>query len=559
MKRTHAIAIFVLMLTAVGAVEAQQTLIPWNQRKADLYYWGSNWVDSNLMASPNENLYQEVSFNISDLFIGRACVTSLPMRVIGIAAPVKIDNTGFTPGSTSETRLPEYYRLYQQEGDSIVLVKEIRWDTATPSFLFEERAKTWLAESRDTFDLYEAFFEKPIMVHDTFYVGGTTHNNLGYGNHPDHPNWFMYLTHRLTQYGIFYRCCWPEHANAHAIAPNPPYYIRKYFWPYDVVYPLPNNNNNGITFDTTTMEKVVDSIRWLPFFAIFDTNFVQGMGTYDDSCLAPEGLHIEGMVMDGVTLAWNAGGETMWKLSVAPLGTNVNNGLLIQTPINYVEVSGLDTAQWYVARVLTMCDTDVFGDWSDTLMFYLPGLGDTCLKPQNLQASVSEGEVVLQWSVTSNMSHWELEMGMVEMGMTGSQVYDMNQNWLTTAVQYTDAWYWARVRTVCGEDFLSDWTDTIRFFVPSTTPDNPDTTGNGISPVEQYTYLMPNPAREEVTVASSFRVKAVELYGADGKLLQQKEVNAVGTTMDLKGLPAGIYFVRVHTTAGVTTKRLIIE
>ena len=72
-------------------------------------------------------------------------------------------------------------------------------------------------------------------------------------------------------------------------------------------------------------------------------------------------------------------------------------------------------------------------------------------------------------------------------------------------------------------------------------------------------FKMPNPAREEVTVASSFRVKAVELYGADGKLLQHKEVNAVGTTLDLKGLPAGIYFVRVHTTAGVTTKRLIIE
>ena len=72
-------------------------------------------------------------------------------------------------------------------------------------------------------------------------------------------------------------------------------------------------------------------------------------------------------------------------------------------------------------------------------------------------------------------------------------------------------------------------------------------------------FKMPNPAREEVTVASSFRVKVVELYGADGKLLQHKEVNAVGTTLDLKGLPAGLYFVRVYTTAGVTTKRLVIE
>ena len=77
--------------------------------------------------------------------------------------------------------------------------------------------------------------------------------------------------------------------------------------------------------------------------------------------------------------------------------------------------------------------------------------------------------------------------------------------------------------------------------------------------MEQYTYLMPNPAREEVTVMSSFRIKSVELYGSDGKLLQTKEVNGVGTKLSLEGLPAGVYFVRVRTSAGVTTTRLVVE
>ena len=117
-------------------------------------------------------------------------------------------------------------------------------------------------------------------------------------------------------------------------------------------------------------------------------------------------------------------------------------------------------------------------------------------------------------------------------------------------------------RTLCDTDFWSGWSDTVQFHVPmhhvgDTT--GGDTTGNGITLAEQYTYLMPNPAREEVAVMSSFREKALELYGADGKLLQRKEVDAVGTTLDLKGLPAGIYFVRVVTHAGVTTKRLVIE
>ena len=54
-------------------------------------------------------------------------------------------------------------------------------------------------------------------------------------------------------------------------------------------------------------------------------------------------------------------------------------------------------------------------------------------------------------------------------------------------------------------------------------------------------------------------VRSVELYAADGKLLHAQEVNAIGTRLSLEGLPAGVYFVRVRTSAGVTTKRLVVE
>ena len=51
----------------------------------------------------------------------------------------------------------------------------------------------------------------------------------------------------------------------------------------------------------------------------------------------------------------------------------------------------------------------------------------------------------------------------------------------------------------------------------------------------------------------------MELYAADGKLLKEQEVNGLGTRLSLEGLPAGVYFVRVRTSAGVTTKRLVVE
>ncbi len=47
------------------------------------------------------------------------------------------------------------------------------------------------------------------------------------------------------------------------------------------------------------------------------------------------------------------------------------------------------------------------------------------------------------------------------------------------------------------------------------------------------------------------------LYASDGKLLKAQEVNTLGTRLSLEGLPAGVYFVRVRTSAGVMTKRLV--
>ncbi|MBQ7061793.1 MAG: T9SS type A sorting domain-containing protein, partial [Bacteroidales bacterium] len=256
---------------------------------------------------------------------------------------------------------------------------------------------------------------------------------------------------------------------------------------------------------------------------------------------------------------WDDSGVEQWQVSVAPLGVEADSGMLYTTPINYLQVIGLDTGSWYVAQVRTLCDTDLFGEWSDSVLLYVPG--PSCTMPAGLHVvAVDSAMVSLAWDA-GTATNWQVERGMCDLGMSNAQTVTTQVPALTVAdLPYGNAWYWARVRVVCDSDFWSDWTDTVRFYVPNQhTGGGPDDTTQLINLVEQYTYLMPNPARDEVTVASSFRVKAVELYAADGKLLQQVEVNAVGTTLSLEGLPAGIYFVRVRTSAGVTTKRLVVE
>ena len=569
MKKFLYLVVFVI---ASGVLVQAQTMdtIFWNQRRADFYY-GSSWIDSNVIAHLGVELYHDdwryeleeaCDYSLQgDQFVGRPYVTNTPLKIVGVAAPVTIVDE--LPIIIDTSRVPEYFQVYQHADDSIIFLDEVRWDTATPQYLIEWKvwwnsSTGWM--STTNLPLYEAYFEKPVYVHDTFYVGGTRHNNLMWGMQDEgsanmwaneHPMTSYHSTKRVSELGI---------------SPEPNYFIYKYYWWTIYKYPPANYIFDLPIFDTTQILICEGKDRWFPFFAIFDTNFVPGVGTYDDSCLAPTGLHTEGSTATSVTLAWNAGGETLWQLSVYEDGTNPNDGLLLQTPINYAFIDNLELGHWYRAQVRTLCDTDVFGDWSDTVLFLYGTLDDTitCQKPTNLAVhSTDVGMVVLTWAENTEVTSWLVEVGSAdtpvgEGAVTTAPVPFTMRNGLDTAM-----WHWARVRSKCGTDWYSLWTDTVMFYIPGDgnggNPDNPNDTTQAINLVEQYTYLMPNPARDEVTVASSFRVKAVELYGSDGKLLQRKEVNAVGTTLSLEGLPAGIYFVRVRTSAGVTTKRLVVE
>ena len=552
MKKT--IVLIAILFSVGGSVNAQTwDTIHWNERKPGLYYWGSNWCDSVIMAG--YPLWISSTCGAADYFVGRTCLTSSQLSVMGIAAPAKIFFAGY---NVDTARLPEYFQLYQHEGDSIYFVDEVRWDTATPSKY--EVYSTY--QPSIFYDFYEAYFDKPIIVHDTFYVGGTLHNNLMYGGSGQEGVNPLQQMHHPTEYFC-------SEGNAEIpIAHDPPYYIMKFFWPSNYL----DYTQSGVMYDTSIFY-IYDSSafpsnrkfyagRFWHFFAIFDTNFVPGVGTYSDSCLAPSGLHLEAINDAGVILAWNAGGETMWQLSLVAEGVNMNDGLFMTTPINYVTIDSLEMGHWYSARVRTLCDEEYYGEWSDPVQFYFGNPDDTvsCPMPQGLQVvSTNVGKVVLQWANGADAVSWETEVGPADVSlgngiMMPAPTYFTVRNGLDTAM-----WYWARVRAVCGDDWKSLWSDTVMFYIPGDGSTPGDTTGSIITLAEQYTYLMPNPAREEVTVASSFRVKSVELYAADGKLLEHKGVNALSTTLDLRGLPAGVYFVRVATHAGMTTKRLVVE
>ena len=566
MKKTILIAVAVCLSTRVFA-QTQPITLQVGERLPNLYYWDTNWIDYQQQAHcGSTNAFCGYSFTTFDAFWGRPCITNTPMRVIGIACLALKKSFGWSV--LDSIRLPEFLYLYQVENDSLFFLDSGNWDTATVNYRVKlPFSPTNAACTLDSiYNLYEVFFDEPVIVHDTFVVGGTTHNNIVHGVDselfPDNRyDGYNYTRHLPTAYARGIRI-WGSYGDYYM--PNPPYYYFRYCWPYEFwsseTNTDPLSSPNITPYDTSSFSKIIftssTQASWLPFFAIFDTNFDY------EACMGVRGsaAYLESVdSLGNATFAWDDNGVEQWQVSVAPQGVEADSGTLYASPVNYLQVSGLTTGQWYEVWVRTLCDTDIFGAWYGPTLFYVPGA--SCVTPTGLHVvAVDSAMVSLAWDA-GTATTWQVERGMCDLGMSNAQTVTTQAPTLTVAdLPFGNAWYWARVRVVCDSDFWSDWTDTVRFFVPNQhTGGGPDDPTQAINLVEQYTYLMPNPARDEVTVASSFRVKAVELYAADGKLLQQVEVNAVGTTLSLEGLPAGIYFVRVRTSAGVTTKRLVVE
>jgi hypothetical protein len=93
--------------------------------------------------------------------------------------------------------------------------------------------------------------------------------------------------------------------------------------------------------------------------------------------------------------------------------------------------------------------------------------------------------------------------------------------------------------------------------------------GVGIEEVGTDNYpsvrVYPNPTRGEIVVSSEYRVEGIEIFDVMGRRVQSFEFNVQSSetrnfkpeTLNISGLPSGIYFVRIMTENGMVTKKII--
>ncbi|MBP1644494.1 MAG: hypothetical protein H6Q16_69 [Bacteroidetes bacterium] len=84
---------------------------------------------------------------------------------------------------------------------------------------------------------------------------------------------------------------------------------------------------------------------------------------------------------------------------------------------------------------------------------------------------------------------------------------------------------------------------------------------NGLNNVDVNTlsYVYPNPAKDQVTLASSFNMEKVEIFNMLGQKVYENTLNGNATTVNVSDFNNGTYIVKIFTEAGLATKKIVVE
>lgn len=95
---------------------------------------------------------------------------------------------------------------------------------------------------------------------------------------------------------------------------------------------------------------------------------------------------------------------------------------------------------------------------------------------------------------------------------------------------------------------------------PIIKPLNDTADSNGVRQVAAASSVRvePNPAHGSVSVRAAEGLRRVEFYDMTGLRVLSREATGTETRIDIATLPAGIYVVRVHTTTGITSRKLVV-
>ena len=374
------------------------------------------------------------------------------LRVVGLSATIWLDRRRVNPNAP-----PEYLFLYEVSPDTFELKAQVQWDETDyvnwpddTIFLNENRVTCqdalegysghymWYPSGVfQALKIFDHYFDKPITVYDSFYVGGTDHSWMGLiSPEPMSGSYSYYITYRPS---ISY--------DTACITPS----LWKMYH-YRELLDRPQYQWHWMPTDQFMMV--------LPIIEVVDTSFANA-----PECPVVSGLFVRGNYTDTVTVQWDYDSlHPEYQLWYGPEADFETNSTMVPLRTNkwvFSNASYADTQM--IAYVRTVCheyDTLRYSEWGRPIRFMLhheeqdttghgdigvPEAGDDLARFVQLMPNPASGSVLVSSSYSiSSVEAYDLR---------GEKVMDQPTEGRTAVIDVT-AWpkgaYVVLVRTPQG-------------------------------------------------------------------------------------------------------------
>ena len=199
---------------------------------------------------------------------------------------------------------------------------------------------------------FEYYFDKPVTVKDTFYVGTTAWSNVYFTDEDNHFHNRGLAVQTMFKDDCLSNC--PDTFQA---------------WCVEVY----RDTDTGDLISAYRWERHPDMLFCI--FPIIDTNYIPPQDTMP--CPNTHGLGVEWIDTNCVFANWSIGEtESPYQVNYTEADMPFESGITFECPNPYASICSLMTNKEYKLRVRSSCSTGMadggFGPWSDTLFFSHP-------------------------------------------------------------------------------------------------------------------------------------------------------------------------------------------
>ena len=273
-----------------------------------------------------------------------------------------------------------------------------------------------------------------------------------------------------------------------------------------------------------------------------------------EPCDVPESLEFSelGITQTSAVAVWVLDySVTSWLLQYKAVSDA--NWTEVTTNYPWCNINGLTPNTTYQARVRANCSNGGVSEWTEVVTFTtLPE--DTpvpCEVPTGLTTTNVENHAIsIAWDANAEVNSWNIRYRVVNSEWT-IQTSNTNSYTITGLEGLTT--YVIQVQADCGDDGTSEWSNSIT--AQTTNVDIENRLANSIA-------LYPNPANDVVNVeCTMYNVQSVDVIDVYGKVVRTvvgaNNYSPLPTRINISGLAAGMYFVRVTTEESVVTKQFV--